>query len=123
MSEPRRPWAIRSPGQIDVDFRSETAAYSYLRDVTGLGHAAEVWHWKCGSWRLYERVQPGTSSDPLVTAREVMKQQAREARQQVTERWHNHSSRTACHPSHCPAGGTDWDGRGLVSDHFTSGGG
>jgi hypothetical protein len=58
-------------------------------------------------------------TDPTYAAREIMKQQAREAGLLTTERWHNHSSLDACQPSRCPAGGTGWDGRGFVSDHFT----
>lgn len=59
------------------------------------------------------------TNDSLAAAREIMKQQAREAGQPILERWHNHASGDACMPSRCPAGGTGWDGRGLVSDHFT----
>jgi hypothetical protein len=62
-----------------------------------------------------------TTDDPLFAAGEIMKQQARDSHQRIIERWHNHPSRTPCHPSRCPAGGTDWDGRGVVSDHFISG--
>ena len=59
------------------------------------------------------------TDDPLAEARAIMQDQAREAGQPVTERWHNHPSRGGCGPS-CPAGGTGWDGRGVVTDHFTS---
>lgn len=64
--------------------------------------------------------QDRAMADPTYAAGEIMKQQARAAHQRIIERWHNHSSRTLCHPARCPAGGTGWDGRGLVSDHFTS---
>ena len=60
-----------------------------------------------------------TETDPLAKARAIMKQQALDAGQSVIERWHNHPSADVC-GSRCPADGTGWDGRGLVSDHFTS---
>jgi hypothetical protein len=56
--------------------------------------------------------------DPLAKARAEMKRQAYAAGLPVTERWHNHPSLDIC-GSQCPAGGTGWDGKGLVSDHFT----
>ena len=56
------------------------------------------------------------TTDPLAKARAIMKQQALDAGQPVTERWHNHPSQDFCG---CP-GGTGWDGKGLVIDHFTS---
>lgn len=59
-------------------------------------------------------------TDPTYAAGEIMKQQAREAGRPIIERWHNHTSLEPCNPSRCPAGGTDWDGRGLVSDRFTA---
>ena len=58
-----------------------------------------------------------TETDPLAKARAIMKQQALDAGQPITERWHNHPSMGACG---CP-GGIGWDGTGLVIDHFTSG--
>ena len=60
------------------------------------------------------------SDDPLSTAREIMKQQARAAGQPITERWHNHPSLDICVPGRCPAGTTGWGGRDLVIDHFCS---
>ena len=58
-----------------------------------------------------------TGTDPLRAARSIMKQQALEAGQPVTERWHDHPSLDSC-GSRCPAGGTGWDGKGLIIDHF-----
>ena len=59
------------------------------------------------------------TTDPLAKARAIMKQQALDAGQLATERWHDHPSSDPC-GSRCPGGGTGWDGRGLVIDHFTS---
>ena len=56
-----------------------------------------------------------TETDPLAKSRAIMKQQALDAGRPITERWHNHPSMGACG---CP-GGIEWDGRGLVIDHFT----
>ena len=58
-----------------------------------------------------------TQTDPLAQARAIMKQQALDAGQRIMERWHNHPSTDFC-GSQCPGGGTGWDGKGLVSDHF-----
>ena len=58
-----------------------------------------------------------TETDPLAKARAIMKQQALDAGQPVTERWHDHPSTDFC-DSRCPGGGTGWDGTCLVIDHF-----
>jgi hypothetical protein len=58
-----------------------------------------------------------TETDPLAKARAIMQQQAADAGQPVTERWHNHASNGTCGPS-CPAPGIGWDGQGVVTDHF-----
>ena len=35
----------------------------------------------------------------------------------ITERWHSHTSQEPCGTS-CPMPGTNWNGIGLVIDHF-----
>ena len=60
-----------------------------------------------------------TEADPLAAARAIMKQQALDTGQRIVERWHDHPSLTFC-GSQCPGGGTEWDGRCLVIDHWPS---
>ena len=53
----RNPWRVVGTNNLHADYSSQRLAYDAVAELTGFGHAAEVYHWEQGDWRLYERIE------------------------------------------------------------------
>jgi hypothetical protein len=60
--KPGKPWRVYGVNNLSEDYRSEKGAYEAVRELSGFGHPATVWHWEEGGWRLYDQVDPPAPS-------------------------------------------------------------
>ena len=60
-----KPWRVDGPADHDdgETYRSESAAYDAVAELTGFGHKATVFHWEHGSWRLYEVIEAPSATE------------------------------------------------------------
>jgi hypothetical protein len=70
-TRPAKLWRVDGPADRNggEQFRSKSAAYDVVAELTGFGHTAKVYHWAAtslpsvpsvpqgGEWRLYEVIE------------------------------------------------------------------